>query len=76
MSDTVVVELAPGVTAAEFILALEVGGEEAALHARLAPGQDGCGDEFCTQRSHAVMADRAGLLDGIACRLRAKAVIR
>jgi hypothetical protein len=57
-----------GVERDVFIAALQVGAEEALLHAQRVPGPGagGCGDKFCSNMSHATMAFRAGVLEGVA----------
>lgn len=63
------------VEAAEIASALEVGAEEAGLHAERTPGHDPfatnmCGDKFCSVKSHEQMGERAELLDQLAKQIR------
>jgi hypothetical protein len=63
-----------GIERGVFIAALEAGAEEAFIHSQRVPGPGagGCGDKFCSNMSHATMAFRAGVLEGVADQLLAQ----
>jgi hypothetical protein len=54
------------ITEEEVQAALEVGAEEAGLHARRSPGKEPCAWKFCSYKSHHEMARRAAILDAMA----------